>query len=454
MSSLALHLGPLSVDSHKIFRSGVHWLCSQGEEVRANQIIGFCNISLQPAGLRLSGLPPFAEEQELQVAFAPRLPGRIFINAALLRGGYLSMHSVETWNADDIVAHLETDVEVEQGGAGNLRLLMLAGRRMTGLADLQHAGLLPSWHGRSRGWWCDQGETPISLLSLGVCDAAGVITGEKGAFLETFEAASQAAQMVYVPDHPIAYTTQLLLDQLSRTPAQYKAIAADIQAVLAEASTTSTPDDLMFAGTLLQALQRSPITDTYPIFSASGSSQLRPADAILLSLVAEPQTILRHKKLGYHLNILRHYQTAAGPVMREWLGSAFEAVKRSLDDIRRDYEKLIDTMARMTGAKLVIINRMSTQGHEDISSYAPFDAPMSNTLANIAAKEMNLMLHDIAETRDIAIIDVDAIAAEIGGAEHLPDAVHQSGLMQAILRNEILRALEEIRAPLFSGEAA
>lgn len=453
MSSLALHLGPLKVDGHKIFRSGVRWLCAPGEQVRANQIIGYCNISLQSAGLRLSGPPPFADEQELQVAFAPRVAGRVAINASMVRGGYLSMHSVETWNPDDVVAHLETDAD-ESAEAGRVRLMMLAGRRMTGLADLQQAGLLPSWHGRSRGWWCEEGETPVSLLSLGVCDAAGIVTGENGAFLETFEAVQQAAQMVYVPDHPVAFTTQLLLDQLSRTPAQAKAIASDLRAFLGETTTAPSADDWMFAGSFLQVMQRSPITDTYTVFSGGGLTQLRPAEVILMSLIAEPQSILRHKKLGYHLNILRHYQAAAGPAIRAWLGSAFEPVKRSLDDIKRDFENLIDTVARTTGAKLAIVNRMSTQGHEDISSYAPFDAPMSNTLTNIAAKETNLMLHDIAETRDIAIIDVDAIAADIGGAEHLPDSVHQSGIMQALLRAEIQQVLREVRQPIVAGAAA
>jgi hypothetical protein len=196
---------------------------------------------------------------------------------------------------------------------------------------------------------------------------------------------------------------------------------------------------------MLQVLQRSPIQDSYTVFGATGSSRIRSADAILLSLSSEPQSILRHKKLGYHIQVMRHHQAAAGPAIRSWLGSSFETVKRSIDDIRRDYEALIDAVARTTGGKIMIINRMSTTGHEDISSYAPFDAPMSDTLSSVASKELNLMLHDIAETRDLAIIDVDAIAADIGGSEHLPDGIHQSGAMQAILRGEILNVVENIR---------
>ena len=55
------------------------------------------------------------------------------------------------------------------------------------------------------------------------------------------------------------------------------------------------------------------------------------------------------------------------------------------------------------------------------------------------------MLHDIAERRDLSIIDVDAIAADLGGAEHLPDGIHQSGSLQVALRSEILHAMEDLR---------
>jgi len=88
---------------------------------------------------------------------------------------------------------------------------------------------------------------------------------------------------------------------------------------------------------------------------------------------------------------------------------------------------------------------MSTSGDENISTYAPFDSPLSGTLANIASKELNLMLHDVAANRSISIVDVDAIAADIGGGEHLPDGVHQSREMQQILRSEILHILNDLR---------
>jgi hypothetical protein len=445
LTSIDLHLGSLRATGYNIYRSGVRWLCETGQYLRPDQVFAYCNISLEPAAGRLGGPPPFAEELELQIAFAPRVGGRISINSSAARGGYLSVRGVDIWDAGVVVASIDPDPDAGDAvDASRLRLLALAGRRMTALADA-HSGLLPGWHGRSRGWWCEEGETPVTLLSLGICDATGVVVGEQCAFFEMFEATPMASQMVFIPDHPLAPAAPVLLDQLQRTPAQFDAIAADLRAFFTRSAAAPSPDDLMFAGTLLSVMQRNPIRDSYNIFSADGSARLRPADALLLSLNAEPQSILRHRKLGYHVQIMRHHQAAAGPAIRAWLAEAFEPVRRSIGDIKREYETLIDTMKRTTGGRAIILNRMSTSGYEDISSYLAFDAPMSNTLANVASKELNLMLQDIADERELHIVDVDAIAADIGGGEHLPDGIHQSGPMQMLLRQEILGILSDLR---------
>ncbi len=452
MTSIELHLGPLHAAGYNILRSGVRWLFDSGHYCRPNQIFAYCNITLEPASGRLSGPPPFAEELELQIAFASRIGGRVSANASTARGGYLSVRTVDVWDPDTVVASIEPDPEAGDpvGDPSRLRLLALAGRRMTDLA-VTHSGLLPGWHGRSRGWWCEAGETPVTLLSLGVCDAAGLVQGEDCAFSDMFEATQTAAQMVYIPDHPLAPATPLLLDQLQRTPAQFDAIAADLKGFFERSTTPPTPNDLIFAGTVLSVMQRNPIRDGYSIFSANGLARLGPADAVLLSLAVEPNSILRHRKLGYPIHIMRHHQAAAGPAFKAWLTESFEPVRRSVDDLKRDYETLIDKIARTTGGRVIILNRMSTSGYEDVSSYLPFDAPMSETLSLVAAKEWNLMLEDIADERDLDIVDVDAIAADIGGGEHLPDSIHQSGLMQTLLRREVLNYLGNLpraEAPL------
>ena len=57
--------------------------------------------------------------------------------------------------------------------------------------------------------------------------------------------------------------------------------------------------------------------------------------------------------------------------------------------------------------------------------------PLANMLGSVRARELNLMLHDLARERNVAIVDVDAIAADLGSQRHAPDGVHGSGPLQA-----------------------
>jgi hypothetical protein len=280
---------------------------------------------------------------------------------------------------------------------------------------------------------------------LGICDAAGVVRGSEAPFVEVFEATHIPAQFVYVPDHPVVPSAPILCEQLMRTAAQNEAIASDFAGALSGGAIVPNADDWMFAGALLSSLQSSPMRENYEILTPTGLRRLGPADTVLLSMGAEVRSILKHKKLGYSVQMLRHRQTAAGPAIRSWLASAFEPVKRTIDDVKRDYRQLIETVAVQTGARVLILNRMSTSGFEDITSYSAFDAPLGETLENISAKEMNLMLHDLAEECDFSIVDVDAIAAYLGGAENLPDGIHHSAQMQALVRSEIIHILNNAR---------
>ena len=98
LTSIDLHLSPLRAEGYNILRSGVRYLFETGQYCRPNQVFAYCNITLEPQAGRLSGPPPFADELELQVAFAPRVGGRIAINSSAARGGYLSVRTVDVWD--------------------------------------------------------------------------------------------------------------------------------------------------------------------------------------------------------------------------------------------------------------------------------------------------------------------------------------------------------------------
>jgi hypothetical protein len=418
----------------------VQWLCEDGHICHPNEVVGFCNVRLAPSSARRLGTAPFAEERTLQVALATRRAGRLRFAEGRSAGGYLDVLGSTAWEIDDVMAYLDptSDSETEGPPAGQtFRLLMLAGRRMSWAVDVD-AGLLPGWNARARAWWGEAGDDGPTIVSLGICDATSVVRGDGAGFEEIFAATDFGAQFVHMSEHPIAPCAPFLFEQFTRTPAQFEAIATDLKRRFTDGAAAPTPGDWIFAGAVLTQMQQSPLGERYERLTSTGLRSHGPADAAVLSLSAESGTMLRHKTLGYHIKILDHNRRAGGSAAQAWLSGAFEPVSRNTDEIRRDYEQLSATVGAATGLRLLVLNRMSTSGQEDINSYSVFDAPLGETLAYFAAKELNLMLEDLAADGRVSIIDVDAVAAEIGGAEHLPDGIHQSGVMQTRLREELL----------------
>lgn len=453
MTIVPLRLGPLTAEGFIVRRSGIRWLCEDGHLCRAGEVIAFCNIGVTPAGRRPPGADWFASEaRDFQVAFAPRVGGRLRRSEGASPGGFLDhLYDFEQWIPDFVIGRLEYPPGERVAGCeadGELRLLLLAGRRMTGLA-VGPPGLLAGWHDRSRAWWGDGDGARGTVLSLGSCEQVGIIRGERFGFLELFEAVGGPAHAVFVPDGALVPCARFAVEQFGRTPAEFDALIADFVQSFTAGPAVPAPSDWLFAGCLLSTLQKSPLTERYDILTRTGLGRAGPADAIILSLSAELPIILRHRRLGYALNSHGFRVAEAGPAVRAWLRTNFEPVRRTPDDIRRDYLELIDAVRAKSDMKFLIMNVMSTSGDEEIYSYAPFDQPLGDVLAVIRSKELNLMLHDLARERDVSIIDVDAIAAELGAIAHLPDGIHSSGPMQAEVRGEILRVLRARGVPGF-----
>jgi len=206
----------------------------------------------------------------------------------------------------------------------------------------------------------------------------------------------------------------------------------------------------MFAGAILNGLMTSHANERYTVLTRGGIRSVGPPNAIILSLHAENSAIMRHRKLGYSICCYSWQLARAGRAFPHWLRAHFEPVRRTPEDVHRDYRVLIDLIrAQAPTTQILISNMMSTSGIDDVPTYAGFDAPIGETLASVHSKDMNLMLYDLARERDIVIVDADAIAAELGARSNLHDEVHQSGPMQAELRAEILRILRARSVPGF-----
>ena len=440
---IPLRLGPLGGQNVPVYRSWAQWLCADGHSCRANEVVAFFNISVEAN--KRAGIRAFGDERTLQVAVAPSVPGRLRIKERGA-GGMLDVFGVHPWREDDVIGELEPDpsrgdVGEPQGTAGGvLLLLLLAGQRMGWAGDADRT-LLPGWYSRTRAWWGDNVSGLRSLLGLGICDVSGILRGSKSGFVELFDMTPFPAHVAQVSEHPLVPCALTLIDQLERTQAEREAIRADLIRGLAEASPASTPEDWVFAGAFLRQLTASPICESDVCLNAKGLAKVGPPGAVLLSLASEPQTLHRHKRLGYHVFMLAHDVRLAGPAVRTWLKRAFEPVRRSTADIQRDYERLFSAARAATGARFMILNRMSSSGLETIFDYSIFAEPLGASLSYVAAKELNVMLDDLSASQDVTIIDLDARAAEYGAAEHVAHGIHLSTWLEATLRSEIVAAL-------------
>lgn len=451
MTSLPLRTGPLGASGFTVRRSGIRWLREDGDICRPGEIIAYCNIRLLPIGRSDAPTDPFPEEQrDLQVAFAPGVGGRLRKATGTTHGGFIDqLPFYILWEPDFVLGHLD-EVTVPPGETldRELRLLFLAGRRVTELAELR-AGLLTGWHERSRSWWADRAAPLGTLLSLGNCEQAGVVRGEQNAFVELFETTRGPAQAVLVSDLAQVPSAAVVLEQFRRTRAQVDEIGQDFARTFPTTPTPPRSSDWIFGGLLLSALGRSPVSEEYDLLGRGGLYHGGRPDAVILSLSAEHPFLLRHRRLGYTVNCNRFRLIEAGPGVRDWLRINFEVIQQTPDRVRQDYRDLIDAVHAAQKTHILVMNVLSTSHDEDIQSYATFDKPLRDTLTSVRAKELNLMLHDLARERDVAIIDVDAIIAELGSSANVRDGIHHSGAVQAEIRGEILRVLRERGVPGF-----
>ncbi len=438
---MAVRLGPIAIPGHRVVRSAIRWLCGDGEVVHAGEPIAYCNIGI----IAEAGGTPFADEaRDFQIAFAPLVSGRVN-RAAATKGGFLDRLNSFHWAEDFVLAHITPDgAALPAGDPGLPRLLLLAGRRMTELAE-DRSGLLTGWHDRARGWWGEG--APATLLGLGTCEQIGVLRGDRGAFLELFAATPGAMQVVTVQDEPLVPSVRILIEQLARTPDDMRVIEADAAAGFAAISPAPEAGDWLFLGALLAGLRRTPITDDYPVFDRAGLHRAPPAAAIALSITSELPPALRHRRLGYTIACHPFRLAQAGQATRAWLAASFAPAARDTADIAADYRLLARLAGEATGAALLVLNGISTQAYEDILHYSAFDRPLGATLSSVRAKERNVMLDGLAGETGLTVIDVDAIVAEQGMWAHLPDGVHQSGAVQAAIRAEIMRVLRDRGLP-------
>lgn len=430
MTSQPIIFGPLGSPGESVLRSGLSWLLPEGSTCRANQIVAYCNIALPSSGGN--------QGWDLQVALAPKFAGTIRHGEGLSRGGYLDRLPSFLWDEGSVWATIDNVVSDIPNDAALPDLLFLAGRRYAGIAGNRY-GLLHGWHDSIRAWW-GEGDRG-SLLGAGVCELDPILSGNDRSFGNLFELAAGPVHIAIAREEPLVPCAAILAEQIARSPDEIAAIRDDLVRAFGSGRHAPTSGDWVFMGALLRALETNPMLDKFELIGRASISQVGPPNAVCLSLSAELAAFARHRKLGYTLNMHGFRAAEIGPAVHDWLRTNFEVVQRSVDDVGADYRGLLQAAP---DRQFFIVNRVSSQQNEDIQSYADFDDATIARLSSVRAKELNLMLHDLAHGQSqLSIVDADAIAADMGMRDHLPDGIHGSGAFYAEVQGELMHLLRE-----------
>lgn len=428
MTAIPLRLGPLGGEDLSVRRSGLRWLCEDGHLCRPNEIVAFCNIGLGGPSRAFSD-----EAADLQVALAPRTAGRVRRAPDVSPGGLLDRIPTLPWSPQTVWAHLDPVSGADAPEEPDL--LFVAGRRFTGVAE-DRAGFLTGWHDRRRAWWGDgDGGT---LLVPGTCQQDGLIRGDDGSFGGLFDFLGGPAHVVMTHGEPLAPCAAILNQQNACTPDQAAEIRENAMRSLLGTGPGPSAAGWLFVGALLKGLEPAHLDERHDLLTRSGLRRSSPASAICLSLVGEGQQLLRHRRLGYVLNIYSYRLQGAGQAVRDWLRRDFEPCFQTIDDIASQYRRLIEAAP---GRAFILINRISSHMNEAIQSYDALDDGTMAQLASLRAQDLNLMLHDLAAAPNVELVDADAIAADLGIAEHLRDAAHATGELQHEIRAALLGRL-------------
>jgi hypothetical protein len=207
--------------------------------------------------------------------------------------------------------------------------------------------------------------------------------------------------------------------------------------------------DILFALHLLaEAVGASPILERSEVITARGIQELNPPDAVALTLGSEQARHFRHRRTGW---IIALHGFRFGPFIganfTEWLRRDFESLTRTVEDSQRDLAALADEVKARTGATLLVQNLIASTAADRVSNYSwlgdAFDASVA-----VIGNEANLMLSDLTRHHSIALIDSDALAAELG-VKHCPDRFHASRDLVEAQRDEVHRVLREYSIPGF-----
>jgi hypothetical protein len=458
MDPIPLQLPPLSVPGFRIQRGTLQWLRDEGADIRPGDSLAWCQLSLAPEPGPARVHPLRDEARDFQAVLVATAAGNLVRNERSQHGGILDvLAATRRWDAEQTVGWLQSSARASvrnaEGSAGGsaTRVVMLAGRRFVEAVEMR-GSLGAGWFDRLRAWWGEGAGPRQSVLALGVCELQPLFLGDSQAFLELAALSQSPFHAVHVRDNLLVPAAPVLLSQLRRTDDERRQMAdCFLQLFQGQRSTNEVriqngrwsmaQDWTHFSAILTELTRVSPILERHTIVDARGLHDLGPANTVVLSLVSESTSLFRHRRLGFSVAMHGIRTSELSDEIKAWLRREFELCRRSVDEVKKDLRDLCAEVRSRTGARVLMLNAMSSQGTDAVYDYSLFEAPLARHAAGVFHQELNLAVEELQHEGALEVLDVDALAVELGGREGVPDQMHHSGELQTRMRGELMRRL-------------
>jgi hypothetical protein len=296
----------------------------------------------------------------------------------------------------------------------------------------------------AHGWWGPHGWSgPCrTLLSLGNCEQLGLFAGNAGDFSAWLGALAGPLSIVYKPDRIVVPSAGALLSALQMDDTTRRRAAEEFGAWFhrhVDAAGAGNPTAWLGSAALAQEVLGTPVLrSSFALVDGTGQCvEQRPA-VVFLSLASELAAELRHRKLGYTISVPA-FHFSKNPDIRQTLLGRFELVRPSVTEIGDRLRAVIAWIRRETGARVVLFNLTSQL--DRIWDWSAVDRP--SDVLSVRLMDLNLAAWDLARQDGCDVVDVEALALDVGLAAAYPDGVHPSAELEARVRSVLFERVRQ-----------
>jgi hypothetical protein len=279
-------------------------------------------------------------------------------------------------------------------------------------------------------------------VSLGNCEHLGFFAGAAGDFAYWLGGFEGPLHVVFKPDRILVPSAAALRSALGRDDEARERMLQDFASWFPEfAHGPPTARPWLAIATLAEESLEPPVpVRHHAIVDGSGQRLECQPGLVFLSLANEFAVHLRHRELGYVISI-PGFQFAKNPELKPALLRRFDPIRPTAAETRENLAAAFRRIRQVTGAQVAVLN--VTTDPSRIFDWSQIPNP--EEVAAVRSMDLNLALWEAAEQERCWVVDVEALAIELGIRGAHPDRVHPSAALDELVRGAVRARVREWR---------